>query len=430
MPSEFWTRELLQLAHAEPAIWHATLALGALQQRRDLRAPVSSSTHALDNQVMENHALAITHGRNLKDPAKLLALSLALVSVTNMTGRYKESQVHIGAAHRLLRQTQNNPTTKSAAEILTRLDLQAMTFSDSSAPYSFQDASWLTKVDLDLRNGEKIESYGQAGTMLFALARRVLMYDEALAFGKLEEGQMGPVADEIMQDVTTWELKMGFFERRNRPESESWALSVRMYHTLLRLMLIATFFGPERRWDKSLGYFERIIACAKSLIAATERTETRNLMSLEPGLIIPLFLTTTKCRHSQVRRLAAKLLHQLKKQEGLWPSDGAVAVGERVMAIEEEWLPDEIRHGIELMGEPSGVFEVDKIPWEDWSKPDFQIPTRSSWDDVVKIPEDRRVREVLTLANAEKRHVDLTLIMCAGDDAGSFGNFRVESVEY
>ena len=33
IPSQFWTKEILQLAHSEPAVWHATLALGAIHQK-------------------------------------------------------------------------------------------------------------------------------------------------------------------------------------------------------------------------------------------------------------------------------------------------------------------------------------------------------------------------------------------------------------
>lgn len=431
LPSDFWTREFLQLAHSEPAIWHATLALGALHQRRNVRSPGSpgDTTDGLSNQVMENYALAITNGRNLKDPAKLFSLSLALLSVSNMMGRWKDSQVHIGAAHRLLKQTQENSVTKSAAEILTRLDLQAMTFSDSSAPYPFRDAQWLTRTDLDLRKGEKLESYGQAGTALFALSRRMILFDEALMFGTLKENEAGPAMKELLQDLASWELKMGFFEKRHRP-SGTWATSIRLYHTMLRMILIGTFFGPETRWDPLLGYFERIIACARHVMAAAHKAEAQSFMSLEPGLIIPLYITVTKCRHSQIRRSAAKLLHQLRKHEGMWSSEGAAAVGDKFIAIEEECLPDEFRQRIDLQGEYSAILEVDEIPWEAWSTAGFKPPTRASWDDVVRIPEINRVREMMMMVNAEGKCIDMTVMMSAGDELGSFGEFRVEHVAF
>lgn len=431
LPSDFWTREFLQLAHSEPAIWHATLALGALHQRCNVKSLGSSGDRAdaLSTQAMENYFLAITNGRNLKDPTRLFSLSLALLSVSNMLGRWKDSQVHIGAAHRLLKQTQENPATKSAAEILTRLDLQAMTFSDSSAPYPFREAQWLTQTDLDLRQGEKLETYGQAGTALFALSRRMILFDEALVFGTLKEDEAGPAMKGLLQDLASWELKMSLFEKRH-PPSGTWATSIRLYHTMLRMILIATFFGPETRWDSLLGYFERILACARHMMAASHKAEARSFMSLEPGLIIPLYITVANCRHSQIRRSAAKLLHQLKKQEGMWSSEGAAAVGDRFIAIEEEDLADEIRQRIDVQGEYSVVLEIDEIPWEAWSTAGFKLPTRASWDDVVKIPEINRVREMVMMANTEERCIDMTLIMSAGDELGSFGEFRVEHVAY
>lgn len=116
IPSEFWTREVLQLAHSEPAVWHATLALGALHQRHELYwrgGHGQQNSDSLWNQATKNYAQAITCAKNVGDPARLLSLSLALLSITNMMGRWQESQIHIMAGNRLMSQSPHDPVTES-----------------------------------------------------------------------------------------------------------------------------------------------------------------------------------------------------------------------------------------------------------------------------------------------------------------------------
>ncbi|CAM1508969.1 Fc.00g027080.m01.CDS01 [Cosmosporella sp. VM-42] len=431
MPSQFWTRELLQLAHSEPAVWHATLALGALHQRRELEGPATSPDSridALSKQAIENHARAITYARELKDPTKLIALSLALVSITNMLGRWSESQVHIRAAHRLLNQSRTDPANQSAAEMLTRLDLQAMTFIDSSAPYPFREATWFTQVDHDMRQGEKLQNYGQAGTALFALCRRLLLTIESLGVGNINDEEASVLMEDLMRDLVAWEFRMSFFERQHPPR-ENWDMSIRLYHSLLRLMAEATAFGPETRWDRLLGYFERMIACTECLLLTDGSSAARRPISLEPGVIIPLFLVVTRCRHPRLRRRALGHLKKLKRQEGMWSSEGAAGVAEKVVSIEEGDSFDSnngklVSEGVEIQ------LPVKAIPWEAWSAAGMHLPAYTSWAGVEIVPEIQRVRETMVLVRSEQRVVDLTFIMCSGDDLGTFGGIRTEVVNF
>ncbi|KAF7562080.1 hypothetical protein G7046_g2059 [Stylonectria norvegica] len=271
LPSDFWTRELLQLAHLEPAVWHATIALGALHQRRDLLSLGGNESRLdhLQRQANENHARAITCARELKDPTKLLALSLAFVSITSMMGRWKEHLVHMMAGHRLMGQS-NNAASSAAADMLTRLDLQAMTFSDSRAPYPYRDAAWLTKVDTDMRVEKTIDSYSQAGTTLFALFRRLILLSESVEGGHMTDEEFAPLMLSVESELATWELKMSAFERRN-PNGGPWALAIRLYHLMLRTFVQGGVFGPESRWDALLGNFEHIMACAEELLPEASR---------------------------------------------------------------------------------------------------------------------------------------------------------------
>ncbi|KAH7143638.1 fungal-specific transcription factor domain-containing protein [Dactylonectria macrodidyma] len=422
LPSNFWTGELLQLAHSEPAVWHATLALGALHQKHELASQGAGMDHRVDvfqRLANQNYAQAVTHAQALRDPHRLLSLSLALVSITNMMGRWSESQVHITAGHRLMLQAKGHPAVKLAAEMLMRLDLQALTFSESSAPYPYEEAPDMTDITKCMR-AAAIENYEQAGTALFSLVRRFLLADEAVGMCTVEQVNEKLAMRDILQDLVDWEFKMAIFEK-DGPTGEPAAMSVRLYHALLRGMLAARRFGPDMRYDDLLGYFERIVACAESLLLAIAAREPRSPLSLEPGIIIPLFVVGSRCRHPVLRSRVIRLLRNINRQEGMWFSDGAAEVCAKTMTIEGQTI---------LMGDLPPLAPIEDIPWEAWSMSRVQPQTSLSWEGIERVPEIMRVRETLVLVTTEQRRIDVTFIMSSGDDIGSYGGTRSESVTY
>ncbi|KAF5702331.1 hypothetical protein FGLOB1_9670 [Fusarium globosum] len=424
IPSQFWTRELLQLAHSEPAVWHATLALGALHQRHELfwQGRGYHSGEKLWSQANENYGRAITCARDVKDPTQLLALSLALLSVTNMMGRWSESQVHIIAGHRLLSQAGHVSETSGAAEILTRLDLMAMTFSDSSAPYPYKLAPRTVWIDEHMKTAE-IESYGQAGTALFGMMRRLMMLSETTDPGD-EEGAAKDLEmlHLTMEDLSLWEHKMAQFEKKHpNPHDETGAVSIRLYHTMIRTFLSGGAFGPETRWDRFLGHYERILTLAETLWSNAPPSQVQSPLSLESGFIVPAFMVAQRCRHPWLRRRAIGFLYKIKRQEGMWHSDGAAAVGQRIMEIEgQKYFASDLASPLEAM---------EDVPWEAWAETE-DIPARTSWAGIERVPEMMRMRETLVMVDAVEKRVELSLIMSSGDDIGNFGEVKSETVVF
>ncbi|KAI8718313.1 hypothetical protein NCS52_00609900 [Fusarium sp. LHS14.1] len=428
IPSKFWTRELLQLAHSEPAVWHATLALGALHQRHELfwQGHGHQNSQGLMDQAHQSYTRAVSYAQDLKDPTRLLSLSLALVSITNMMGRWSESQVHITAGHRLLKQAGTGEATMSAAEILTRLDLQAMTFSDSSAPYSYDNTPRSVYIDTLMRQVGQLESYAQAGTALFGLMRRFMLLGETLVADDGEQGEEA-IIQNLIQDIASWEYKMADFERNRDPHNAIGAISIRLYHTLLRMCITAGGYGPEARWDRLLGYFERIITLAELLWSNTPNTHVQSPLSLEPGLIVPVFMTCQRCRHPWLRRRCIAFLHKIKRQEGMWSSDGAAVVAEKIMEVEGQ-----VYYTSDLSRENSpSPMQIEEMSWEEWATGDGQLPAKTSWVGIPRVPEKGRVRDTLVMVEAEQKRVHLSLIMSPGEDLlGTLGEVREETVTF
>ncbi|KAI9147600.1 Aspercryptin biosynthesis cluster-specific transcription regulator atnN [Paramyrothecium foliicola] len=432
-PSDFWTSGLLQLAHSEPAIWHAAIALGALHRRWevDTRCPNAVAAHSpskadLSQQALEHHASAMSRAKELNDPYKVLVLSLALVAISNTMGRWSEGRLHFAAGVRLLQDLPPDRVSPSAVEMLSRIDLQTMTFEDSSAPYPYAQAEWLTQADRNLQSAETIDSYAQASTGLFALLRRVHLIDEPVG-GVLHVDQIGPRESEIRRDLYDWERKMAKFERRNRSSRVEAAAAIRLYHTVIRLMLAVATHGPETRWDRFLGYYERILACVEVLKGASQEAPTsRRPFSLELGMVLPLYLTAARCRHPILRRRALTRLMDLNSQEGVWNSAPAAAVAKKLISIEER---TEIFHPVDAhKGPPLLIDRALSVPWEAWTMGDVDLPAQTAWEADSVIPETSRVRATLPLVSLDNRCVNLTLIMSSENEECEYGAVVEESV--
>ncbi|KAM7216096.1 hypothetical protein V8F06_008569 [Rhypophila decipiens] len=70
----------------------------------------------------------------------LAVLSVALGAAAHLAGRWTESQVHIRAGMRILREMSSQfrlADLEGAAQALERLDTQAMSLSDATSPYKY-----------------------------------------------------------------------------------------------------------------------------------------------------------------------------------------------------------------------------------------------------------------------------------------------------
>jgi hypothetical protein len=52
-------------------------------------------------------------------------------------------------------------------------------------------------------------------------------------------------------------------------------------------------------------------------------------------IVSPLYYVGMKCRHPVIRRRAIKILKRTQRREGLWDSNMAAAIAERIMLLEE-----------------------------------------------------------------------------------------------
>ncbi len=414
-PTDFWTTRLLQVAHSEPAVWNAAMALGALHRRWELIATNAPEDRRAQfyEQAAVCYEKALTQARSISSPSTLLVLSLALATVSNLFGHWTHTRVHVAAGLRLLHEIMDSNrdgdygVDACTADALARIDFQAMTMSDTRVPYLYSegDSHVVDIADLDpaelSRPRARINSLREASTSLLNVLRRLLILNGSV--GALQSDEMESRESILQNQLKVWVQDMAYYMQHIRPtakptERDQGAfLALKIYHASASLLLAArAVIEPYSLWDNCLAHFERIVAIAAAMSRLPQWTGPSPL-ALEPGIILPLYNVATRCRHATLRRRAIALLRRTTRQEGAWHSHGAVIVSAAIIATEEEGtgLPPPLV-GLNALQDDIDRWadEIEAEDWKTWLAGDENWVAQSTWDGVPRIPITRRVLDI------------------------------------
>lgn len=443
--SRFWTIDVLQHAHSQPAIWQGCLAIAALNwawQSRTTYDPGAhelSTTLTLSDEATTHYRKAMRLAQDMRDPAQALVLTLVLSATTSMTGWLGESRLHLAAGRRILRELgpKRQKHMRRSVETLVRLDFDAMSVGDVNAPYESLD---LPELRYDAVAVDSIMDYEQAIDCMHRMIRGCMLLDE------MTPGSVQPAAH-LTTTLRRWEERIAVVEGGKAsnllPSSRLYApmLMARVYHALLHITMIMSGGGSEMRFDNYTDLFIRHILLVEEMIRHSKKTARSSTM--EAGLVTSLFVTGSRCRHPWARRRALKLLENLNRQEGLWRSDAVAAAVRKLMEIEESGstprstgsstqdTKDQVScAGTDdvYLGEPISERlrrEINR-PWDYWSEPDAMVSSNEHWDGVVRIPEQHRFKGIQTSIEAETRRLHMSIFMASDSDDGSLQRHEIE----
>lgn len=381
----FWGRTLLQTAHAEPAVWNAVAALGALHRRWEVvscsqptplpvgdcvgRGRVVTELDSVSAKLTERAGICYTNAlglaRSIHEASHMLVLSIALAVAASLAGKWEDNQIHIRAGRNLVSQIVAQANGKpvpeleinDAVECLAKLYMQWASFSEERAPFPYADglrAEWTTG-----EQNQEIGSINQSLTVLLDITRRILAQagledSQKASLEASDNGESDPKTEEghpILRDFITWrEQTLRVLTNRATKSTQlanTTLITLKLYHTLLHLLIrvgVARADYTELSWDSHLGYFERIVTLSVLYLQAQSQRNSLapSVVSLdEPGVIMLLWLTVSRCRHPLIRRRALGLLYSVRRQEGPWLSTGAAVVTEKFIAVEEEGSPNQ-----------------------------------------------------------------------------------------
>jgi hypothetical protein len=115
------------------------------------------------------------------------------------------------------------------------------------------------------------------------------------------------------------------------------------------LLEVDDFVNPEQDFDKSIETFQAMVEESEQFIElsrpfnttaawssnGSDESKPRAILTMSSGCVLPLYFVAARCRHSATRHKALHLLQTCKRREGLWDSDLAADIAERVISIEE-----------------------------------------------------------------------------------------------
>ncbi|KKA27389.1 hypothetical protein TD95_000495 [Thielaviopsis punctulata] len=158
---------------------------------------------------------------------------------------------------------------------------------------------------------------------------------------------------------------------------------LKMSHLMSTVLFVMTFTTKESDFDFHNHIFEEIVNLAHEVVSEEEKramkarcptpeacthgrfNATEPLLpayhikpsfSADLGIIPPLFVVATKCRHPITRRRAIQLLQCASRREGMWDSQLSALIGEYIMNLEEGYEP-QVR--VWDMGDGSAVSSPD-----------------------------------------------------------------------
>lgn len=272
-----------------------------------------------------------------------------------------------------------------------RLSPQTEPRADPSSPASPSSPSDTTSsASLEPHIPEVFASLQDARQALDALTERIMRINELLS--SFHPGPNNILPKSVQSAGQGFRIQLSqwgtafepLLEARRRPgvtNTERAGIDVlKMFHLMTSILFFMGYSTSEMDFDKFAGQFKDIIELAKEVVVDEELTlaqekcgntdscrhknGTRHihhfpgLTSHQPGAIIdehnyshikpsfaldlgivpPLFVVATKCRHRKIRREAIRLLLSSPRREGMWDSILTGRVAQWIMEIEEEGL--------------------------------------------------------------------------------------------
>ncbi|KAH8887023.1 hypothetical protein GQ53DRAFT_693916 [Thozetella sp. PMI_491] len=439
LPTGFWDKRFLQVAHAQPAVWNAAAALGSLHRRWEMLTMGATREQSIKfaQQATQCYGRAMALAKDMTDPSSLLVLSMSLVAVANLSGRFTDSRVHLASGRRLLDLIQGQREglpdrlpdgLDDVVDSLVRMDLEGVSFSEASAPYPYSRIGEHGGV---YPASSTVKNFQHAAMQLHSMIREFLNVAGQERWGawlsEADDAEMQKKREIALangvSEALEWEKSLKAYLQSLSPaeleKHTTTLLWLKLHHTTLRLLLKVKVDGPETQFDAFLPHFERIIALAAALLHKTQSL-VPSVISLDPGLVMHLHVVVSRCRHPVVRRRALALMKRSNRQEGVWHSIGVAAVGERMILVEEQGLGIDIPPLVY-----AGAVDVDR--WaepingerlEDWLEGDEKWTAKASWEGMAFVPEKRRCIDIMFNADYEAQYVNLTMIFSGLDENG------------
>jgi hypothetical protein len=378
---EFWNHLVLAVSQSEPAVRHALVAVGTLNERRDkyLREVTYSKSIVIDHPIetgatfhceqeqhndpfaLSQYNKAIAHLANAMNSPSSNSIDTALlvcilfVCVECLRGDYAPALKHFqggmsialaaaGKGGPNCRATQPTGLREKLMPFFNRLELlcqlygqrpeyiyglspsQALPDAFNSIVEARDSIVHLMNISIRLIHSTKFRRYKSQITL-----------DDIVQY------------NDVVSCLSTWRTTLDRFLATAPPSSHlTEAATILEIQRIVTLTWLNRALVPEESAaDADMALYEQAVRLAESLQISDQKTPTTSSKATLPPstflfdmeIVSPLYLVAIKCRDPSIRRRAIAVLRHTVRREGLWDSVKAAAIAERVMQIEEKGLP-------------------------------------------------------------------------------------------
>jgi hypothetical protein len=395
IPSDLWSRLMLQACERNESIRHGIVAIAAL----DLSCGVALSRRSnprdrgLDPNshhefALQQYSLALRHMRNAassggQDIGVTLIACLVIICFETFHGNHKNASSQLGIGLRMIEEAAKKVNLRRAyidgvsssmlpsvdGELLqafVRLDLQAMSFIDGNTiDTAFRKGFGLvdlTGMPTRFRTLKEARHYRELIQMQWMHFTDSLIKDGQNEFFSLQNNPLPSSAQASSSLRTEGLYYLGISQQwhdafqpilqeveSNQANSDFLAAKTLELHALSLRFAIETvpLHGISKMKD-SVSRFRKIVSLARLILDHPAAKLHQSRFTFAPHVIVPLYMVGYCCPHSGTRREAISLLLSTPRREGLWDGMMAGKIVEWLMNVEEEhiegeYVPEEMR---------------------------------------------------------------------------------------
>jgi Fungal specific transcription factor domain len=359
--TKFWDSLLLQASHVEPAVRHALIALSSLHKGYELNRTNLGNINTSEAEFQARFALqqytkaiGLLTPNNTSNQSSLQSILIScilFVWIEFLQGNLDTALYHLRGGLQVLRGLQQRSSIPNIDSSLPRLfrrlhtqaSLHGSPTSDFNSTVSEEHINLGYHVPQNFSSiFEARESMDTSLHFIFRFMRRMYNHEFVASTMKRhpfpDPNSIEATVQHYLNNLRTWQTA---FQRIPSliadPPNGNQAAGItllQLQHVTVTIMLNSLLETSEMAFDQYRPDFERMVSLAERLINNSQYGGLL-VLSLDNGVILPLFMVALKCRYLGIRKRAIALLKQAPDREGICHRDSCIEFAEWKVQIEE-----------------------------------------------------------------------------------------------
>ncbi|KAK7417259.1 hypothetical protein QQX98_004693 [Neonectria punicea] len=374
--SAFWDTLVFQAGSDEPAVLHASLALGSAQRRQIRERAIPPTGNSVPDEqeqfMLRQYGKAISYlvpqspGHHQPSAQAVLMTCLVFIFLEFLRGHYKTAQAHLRNGLKLIAEagcgrkradkdvdaykSSGGPIDTGILETFSRIQVQVALL----RPFNHHPSAFLLEHEPESITSTFM-SVEQARDRLDRLLNEIMQLTEecrqqGIEQSVCEHSEMLFRQQHIRADLTAW--RSTYAQSTVTIETamrfrDAFAYRMLLAYYIMAVIMAETALSPsiECIFDNHTDDFASLLTQSERLrdaiVASAEVDDIQSHHEEAPqsiadmGWIPPLYYAAIKCRVRRLRLQAIELLSSLPHREGIWDTRMAAGIARNVMAIEE-----------------------------------------------------------------------------------------------